>query len=124
MSDWQIGNPYTQQYIDRAHQERADALARAGYRLVAGVTGIVGGVVAVLRQWRERRQATHALLSLDDRMLKDIGLTRGDIWAAVHGELPGRGIESAPTSASIVDIALSPHAIGGCNDNQRPRRAA
>lgn len=118
-----IDNPYSQ-YIDRAHQDRADALARAGHRLVVGVAGLAGGIVAVLRQWRERRRATHELLSLDDRMLKDIGLTRGDIWAAVHGELSDRGVESAPASTPTEDIALSPHAIGGCNDNQRPRHAA
>lgn len=123
MSDWHIGNPYSQ-YIDRAHQDRADALARAGYRLVVGVTRIAGGVIAVLRQWRERHQATRSLLSLDDRLLKDIGLTRGDIWAAVHGELPGRGSESAPAPTPAEDTALSAHATGGCNDNQRPRRAA
>ncbi|MGH6928743.1 MAG: DUF1127 domain-containing protein [Dongiaceae bacterium] len=123
MTDWHIDNAYSQ-HIDRAHQDRADALARAGHRLVTGVTRIAGGVVAVLRQWRDRRRAARSLLSLDDRMLKNIGLTRGDIWAAVHGELPDRGIESAPAPAPAADIALSPHAIGGCNDNQRPRRAA
>jgi uncharacterized protein YjiS (DUF1127 family) len=123
MSDWHIGNPYSQ-YIDRAHQDRADVLARAGYRLVTGVTGIVGVIAAALRQWRERREATRSLLSLDDRLLKDIGLTRGDVWAAVHGEFPDRGVESAPTLAHAADAALSNYAVGGCNDNQRPRRAA
>jgi uncharacterized protein YjiS (DUF1127 family) len=118
-----IDNPHLQ-YIDRAHQDRADALARAGYRLVTGVASIAGGVLALLRHWRERRQATHELLSLDDRLLKDIGLTRGDIWAAVHGELPDRGIESAPTPPPTADIALTAHAISGCNDNQRLRRVA
>jgi uncharacterized protein YjiS (DUF1127 family) len=118
-----IDNPYSQ-YTSRAHQDRADALARAGYRLVIGVAGIAGAVVALVRRWRDRRRASHELLSLDDRLLKDIGITRGDIWAAVHGELPDRGIESAPAPTPAADIALTPHAIAGCNDNQRPRRVA
>jgi uncharacterized protein YjiS (DUF1127 family) len=117
MSDWQINNSYGQ-YIDRAHQDRADALARAGYRLVTGVAAIA----AAIRQWRERRRASRELLSLDDRLLKDVGLTRGDIWAAVHGELRDR--EPEPAAAPVVDVALTDHAIRGCNDNQRPRRAA
>jgi uncharacterized protein YjiS (DUF1127 family) len=122
MTDWHIDYPDypSSRYIARAHQDRADALASAGHRLAAGV----GGIVAALRQWRERRRATHELQSLDDRLLKDIGITRGDVWAAVHGELSDRGAESAPAPAPAADIALTPHAIGGCNDNQRPRHAA
>jgi uncharacterized protein YjiS (DUF1127 family) len=119
MTDWHIDNP-SSRYIARAHQDRADALARAGHRLVTGVAGLV----AVLRQWRERRRATHELQSLDDRLLKDIGITRGDVWAAVHGELSDRGVEAAPAPTPAADIALTPHAIAGCNDNQRPRHVA
>jgi len=39
--------------------------------------GIVAMVAAMLRVRRERRQ----LLALDDRMLKDIGMSRGDAYA-------------------------------------------
>jgi uncharacterized protein YjiS (DUF1127 family) len=121
MSDWHI--PYAH-YTAKAHQDRADALARAGHLLVAAVVGAAVRISEAVRRWRERRRATDELLSFDDRLLKDIGITRGEVWAAVHGELADRGVESAPAPTPAVDIALTPHAIGGCNDNQRPRRAA
>jgi uncharacterized protein YjiS (DUF1127 family) len=35
-------------------------------------------VVATLREWRRRSRARAELAALDDRMLKDIGLTRAD----------------------------------------------
>jgi uncharacterized protein YjiS (DUF1127 family) len=39
----------------------------------------VGGVVGIItRMWQVRRER-RALMALDDRMLKDIGLGRGDV---------------------------------------------
>ena len=35
--------------------------------------------------WRERQRAAGHLMMLDDRMLKDIGVARGQIAAMVHG---------------------------------------
>ena len=122
MSDWHIGNSHTR-FIERAQQERADALARAGHLLVAAVGRPLLQAADAIRQWRDRRRALRSLMLLDDRMLRDIGLNRGDVWAAVHG-LTDRGIESAPARLAVADVALTAHAIGGCNDNQRPRRAA
>jgi uncharacterized protein YjiS (DUF1127 family) len=124
MSDRHIGNPTTHDYIDRARRDRADALARAGHLLITAVVDAAVTISEAVRQWHERRRATHELLSLDDRLLQDIGITRGEIWAAVHGALSDRGVESAPAAAPAADIALTPHAIAGCNDNERRRRAA
>ena len=31
------------------------------------------------RAWRERARSRHLLLQLDDRMLRDVGLTRSDV---------------------------------------------
>ncbi len=37
-------------------------------------------------RWRDRRVALHHLALLDDRMLKDIGISRSEIeWALYHG---------------------------------------
>ena len=33
-----------------------------------------------LLEWRERAQQRHALARLDDRMLRDIGLSRADVY--------------------------------------------
>lgn len=59
----------------------------AGQRSTSNpVTGLFGAVRAVVSQYeefRDRRDSFKALLLLDERMLEDIGMTRGDIrWAA------------------------------------------
>ena len=42
-------------------------------------------VAAIGKEWAARR-AMHALSSLDERMLRDIGIERGQIWHATrHG---------------------------------------
>jgi uncharacterized protein YjiS (DUF1127 family) len=40
--------------------------------------GIVGRVLATLREWRRRSHDRAELAKLDDRMLRDIGLTEAD----------------------------------------------
>jgi uncharacterized protein YjiS (DUF1127 family) len=37
-------------------------------------------LVLALLQWQELAQQRRRLLALDDRMLKDIGITRADAW--------------------------------------------
>jgi|SRR5262245_2004194 len=56
--------------IERAHAYRAAAIKDLFHRLFG---------------WIRRRAAAAQLRALDDRMLKDIGLTRGEIEQAVHG---------------------------------------
>lgn len=46
------------------------------------VNGLKKGLV-VLHGWNERQRSLHQLAQLDDRMLKDIGISRAD----VEGEL-------------------------------------
>lgn len=43
------------------------------------------GLHAKLSNWRRTRQAERELLALDDRLLSDIGISRGDIPHAVRG---------------------------------------
>lgn len=45
---------------------------------------LLSRIAAAYRAWRNRR-AVIGLLDLDDRMLRDIGLTRGDVTAALSG---------------------------------------
>jgi uncharacterized protein YjiS (DUF1127 family) len=42
------------------------------------VSELAGGALAIWREWRRRARDRAELANLDDRMLKDIGLTRGD----------------------------------------------
>jgi uncharacterized protein YjiS (DUF1127 family) len=43
-------------------------------------------VVAAMSRWRKRRLAAAELRALDDRLLQDIGLTRGQIDATLAGD--------------------------------------
>jgi uncharacterized protein YjiS (DUF1127 family) len=43
------------------------------------IGALVGGLAAWIMFWSERARQRRALAALDDRMLKDIGLTRVDV---------------------------------------------
>jgi len=132
MSDWHNERPALQYYVEQAHAARAEAMARVGHLAVAAVGRAVGAValpaqaaLAGLAAWRNRRAALREILRLDDRMLRDIGLTRADAWAAVDGTLGERARDlSVPERTAYVDIALSGDAVAGCNDNGERRQAA
>ena len=51
-------------------------------RIRAG--SIVSRVVDTVLSWRARVRERGELAALDDRMLKDIGLTRGDVYREYH----------------------------------------
>jgi uncharacterized protein YjiS (DUF1127 family) len=40
---------------------------------------LLGDALALAYSWRERSRQRQALLRLDDRLLRDIGLTRADV---------------------------------------------
>ena len=47
-------------------------------------TATFGQAVAVLREWRRRSGDRAALAGLDERMLRDIGLNRGDVLHEIN----------------------------------------
>jgi uncharacterized protein YjiS (DUF1127 family) len=115
----------------QARQARSEALSRASYRAVVAIDGalrLASGAVrggfawafARYRAWREVRRLQQALLKLDDRLLRDIGLTRADAidpaWL-LHAQPE---FEPLP----IIDIALQPAEVRRCNDNRDLRLAA
>jgi uncharacterized protein YjiS (DUF1127 family) len=54
------------------------------------------GLVVIVRRWLRRRQGQRALAELPDHLLRDIGLTRGEIDHAVtHGRARGDAIRVA-----------------------------
>ncbi len=56
---------------------------------------ILVGLVAAYR----RRQTTHDLLNLNDHLLRDIGIDRGEIWDTVHGRMKSEtGLPSDPSA--------------------------
>jgi uncharacterized protein YjiS (DUF1127 family) len=44
------------------------------------VRPILGQAVALLREWRRRARSRAELARLDERMLRDIGVTPGEAW--------------------------------------------
>jgi uncharacterized protein YjiS (DUF1127 family) len=51
----------------------------------AGPRGLFGSIVAGLRRRHAARQAERRLMRLDDHMLRDLGIERGQIEDLVHG---------------------------------------
>ncbi|MBM3585633.1 MAG: DUF1127 domain-containing protein [Alphaproteobacteria bacterium] len=76
-----------------AHYDRFALRDRAGAARAAALSQGIKAVVRWLRAVHERhqtRRATLELARLDDRMLADIGIGRGDIpYVLVHGRVAG-----------------------------------
>jgi uncharacterized protein YjiS (DUF1127 family) len=81
----------------------ANLAAMAVRGLTRAGRSIVSGVVTAQR----RRAALHEMQGLDDRMLKDIGISRGDIPFVVERQLAAARTASAG-SATACDIAAFP----------------
>ena len=56
--------------------ERRTQLPAAPARMVAAILA----AFRLVREWRRRARSRAELAALDDRMLRDIGLTRADVW--------------------------------------------
>jgi uncharacterized protein YjiS (DUF1127 family) len=89
---------------------------------------------AIFRRWRKRRRrraAIRELRALNDRALKDMGLTRGEIVAAVDGQVdrgePIRSDQSEPPFSPLPGPArvepLGPARLQGHLDRARQLRA-
>lgn len=100
-------------YVATAQNERAEALARAGFLVIAGadralrrtVDVLITGAAGLFKSWQthsDRRATYRALIKLDDRLLRDIGLTRADIEGSAGNleELEAVIEEAAPVPAS------------------------
>ena len=70
------------------HRPPARASLRDGVAWLGRVASSVVEPLVAFRQARLRKRAEAELMGLDDRMLKDIGLSRSRIEAAVNGDLP------------------------------------
>jgi len=73
------------------------------------------------RRWQQRRDTLRQLQSLDDRMLKDIGLHRTELLSAVEEWLPGATVPYCLRRRAFLHPA--PAACPGTaprQDNERP----
>ena len=44
-----------------------------------GLSAVAGALAQSFQEWRERVRQRHALARLDDRLLRDMGLSRADV---------------------------------------------
>ena len=73
-------NPKTKAELSRAASWRPERIPEETLwqAFPHRLTSFLSGVGAVLREWRRRRNSRLELARLDERMLRDIGLTRVD----------------------------------------------
>lgn len=94
--------------IAQAHVARARAMRDLLRMLLSPALRGAAAVAAIWRagaKRRARRRAIRELGALDDRTLRDIGLTRSEISAAVEGCGPARATARRAQSAASSKVA-------------------
>ena len=121
-----VGRAQRAQTAARLAYLAIDGIARLGAAAVGGTAELFARAVASLARARRRRAAINELAALDDRNLKDIGLSRGDIPSVVSELLdsaPRTRIRTLPRQHAAASAAGVAHTPAAGNDN-RPARAA
>jgi uncharacterized protein YjiS (DUF1127 family) len=80
-----IGDYYQLSARDKALMARGEAIADAFAAVAGAVRTIVTKLYSPIKNWAVERATRDELMSLDDRTLADIGLTRGDIPQVASG---------------------------------------
>ena len=120
MDHWSISTPELERYLRRAAVGLAQLVREA-----VTIAGDIGrSAWRRIVRWHLRRAAVRDLMSLDDRLLRDIGLRRSDIHSAVYGIL-----NAAPPSLSddgdfVTTVATTAGATGVAANDNRSKAAA
>jgi uncharacterized protein YjiS (DUF1127 family) len=108
----------------RARAERSDAAGRlpsddsnsvgamrqrwTPARLLDGVARLIRGCVRRLAERRRRRAGLHAWMTMDPRLLADIGVRRSDVHAVVYAGVPIERLRARPARGSDGEVAGQP----------------
>ena len=87
----ELGRAAAQPSLGAGRYQPKFRLARLMGRGAGGLVRRIGRMFSDLWYRRRRAAAIRELRDWDDRMLKDIGLTRGEVTAAVDGQLDRGG---------------------------------
>jgi len=83
--DYDFERDYRFSATDKALMARGEAIADAFAAFTGLVRIVAAKLYAPIKTWAIERATRDELLSLDDRTLADIGLTRGDIPQVASG---------------------------------------
>lgn len=106
---WMSNQPHLAGFLRRANEERSAAIY-ATFRGIGRGIRLVGAAVTgfLARQARKQREraAIRDLEALDDRLLKDIGVARGEIRRVAHDL--AQGVEEPRTLAARLNAPARP----------------
>jgi uncharacterized protein YjiS (DUF1127 family) len=88
--------------------QRDAVIGGAILRGVKGLASLVARAAFAVTEWYKSKLASQELMSLDDRLLADIGISRSDIEAAVRGELRAQATQGANENAVGGDVKVVP----------------
>lgn len=103
-------------YLRRVRSERAETVAEMLRTGIVAIGERIAALAAARARRRLRRQTVRDLRSLPDRTLRDIGLSRSQIWAVADDLVNGATGHRAPPSAPPYRTAV--------NENRPGRRSA
>jgi uncharacterized protein YjiS (DUF1127 family) len=123
-------------YVAEARRLQARAMAEAlgvGWRAIgrglSGLAAVVRWLFEPLARRLERNRAVYQLAGLDDRLLADIGLRRGDIALAVDGLLADPRVtrrvpaQSAAVTERLLEGERCPVPAASANSNRSASHA-
>jgi len=93
-------------------------------RLWPALGRVVSGAIAAVRRDHERRKIVQALSAKDDRLLADIGITRGQIYEVAAAAVERGPLHPSRLVSPTARISHDSVAVEAAANDNRPRIAA
>lgn len=107
----------TQIQLERSVSARLVGANGAAFGIVTGLISRAGRMLAQHLLERAYRKAEMKLMELDGRMLRDIGLTRGEIASAVRNLETSERSASSPVPAAVAATLACMRQLPSRNDS-------